>query len=86
MATSTHGTRNKRGYTTREAAQYIGRSMSWLRKKRLRGAADPGDPGPKYLTTEGGGVLYLVEDLDAWLDGLAEHSSRPVAVGRDVPA
>jgi hypothetical protein len=61
----------KRGYATVEAASYIGRSPSWLRKKRLRGAADPGDPGPRWLKTEAGSAIYLVEDLDLWLDGLS---------------
>ncbi len=70
----------KRGYSTGEAAVYIGRSVSWLRKKRLRGAGDPGDPGPRYLKTEGGAAIYLREDLDAWLDGLAERAAgRPQA-------
>jgi len=63
----------KRGYATGEAAIYIGRSVSWLRKKRLRGAADPGEPGPRYLKTAGGAAIYLREDLDAWLDGLADR-------------
>jgi hypothetical protein len=66
---------HKRGFTTREAATYIGRSPSWLRKKRLRGAADPGDPGPKYLKADGGSAIYLREDLDDWLDGHAKASS-----------
>lgn len=61
----------KRGFTTREAAAYIGRSVSWLRKRRLRGVDDPGDPGPRYLPTASGSTIYLREDLDAWLDGLA---------------
>ena len=64
----------KRGYSTGEAAVYIGRSVSWLRKKRLRGVDDPGDPGPRYLKTDGGGTIYLKEDLDAWLDSLTEQS------------
>jgi hypothetical protein len=61
----------KRGFTTVQAAEYIGRSPSWLRKKRLRGIADPGDPGPRYLKTEGGSAIYLKEDLDGWLDMLS---------------
>ena len=58
----------KRGYRTGEAATYIGRSSSWLRKKRLRGIDDPADPGPRYITMAGGSALYLREDLDQWLD------------------
>jgi hypothetical protein len=69
----------KRGFTTREAGEYIGRSASWLRKKRLRGCDDPGDPGPRYLKAEGGSAIYLKEDLDAWLDGLADRSPKDQA-------
>ena len=64
----------KRGYSTGEAAIYIGRSVSWLRKRRLRGIDDPGDPGPRYLKTDGGSAIYLKEDLDAWLDSLAAQA------------
>ena len=67
-------TPSKRGYSTGEAAVYIGRSVSWLRKKRLRGVDDPGDPGPRYLKTDGGSAIYLKEDLDAWLDSLAAQA------------
>ena len=76
MAPSAHSWK-KRGFSTREAGEYIGRSSSWLRKKRMRGTDDPGDPGPRYLKTEGGGsAIYLKEDLDAWLDSLTEQSMR----------
>jgi hypothetical protein len=68
--TSTSISQRKRGFTTREAAEYIGRSASWLRKKRLSGIADPGDPGPHYLKTDAGSFIYLKEDLDGWLDRL----------------
>ena len=73
MAPSAHSWK-KRGFTTREAGDYIGRSASWLRKKRLRGIDDPGDPGPRCLKTDGGSAIYLKEDLDAWLDRLADRS------------
>lgn len=72
----------KRGFTTREAANYIGRSTSWLRKKRLRGIGDPGDPGPRYIKTPSGAAIYLIEDLDAYLDALAnqpEHEATRAA-------
>ena len=73
MAPSAHSSK-KRGFTTREAGEYIGRSASWLRKKRLRGVDDPGDPGPRWLKAEGGSAIYLKEDLDAWLDTLVGRS------------
>ena len=65
----------KRGFTTRQAADYIGLSPSWLRKKRLRGAADPGTPGPTYIKLENGLAIYLVEELDRWLDEHREQSA-----------
>ncbi|HET9215357.1 MAG TPA: hypothetical protein VFR18_00160 [Terriglobia bacterium] len=64
----------KRAFTTREAANYIGRSSSWLRKKRLRGPADPTDAGPKFVKTPSGTVIYLREALDKYLDQLAADS------------
>jgi hypothetical protein len=68
----------KRGYNTREAAEYIGRSAAWLRQKRLRGRDDPGDPGPRYLTTtSGASTIYLRQDLDAWLDALVGRQEQP---------
>jgi hypothetical protein len=63
----------KRGFRTGEAGDYIGRSASWLRKKRLLGNDDPGDPGPRYLKPDSGSAIYLKEDLDAWLDQLAKR-------------
>jgi hypothetical protein len=79
MAPSAH-TWKKRGFATREAGEYIGRSSSWLRKKRLRGNEDSGDPGPRYLTPESGSAIYLKEDLDNWLDGLATRMSSAAAL------
>jgi hypothetical protein len=64
----------KRGFTTREAGEYIGRSPSWLRKRRLRGNDDPGDPGPRHIKTPTGATIYLREDLDAYLDSLLRRS------------
>lgn len=84
MAASAYSWR-KRGFTTREAGEYIGRSASWLRKKRLRGADDPGDPGPRYLKTEGGSAIYLKEDLDQWLDQLDSCGSRLEALPGAAP-
>jgi hypothetical protein len=66
----------KRAFTTNEAGNYIGRSSSWMRKKRLRGAGDMSDPGPKYVETPSGTVMYLREDLDAYLDGLVARAEQ----------
>jgi hypothetical protein len=68
----------KRGFKRREAAAYIGRSYSWLAKKAMRGDDDPDFPGPRFIRVGNKGVLYLKEDLDAWLDGCA---GQPVGDG-----
>lgn len=47
---------------TKAAADYIGKSVSWLTKSRMSGA------GPVYMKV-GGGVLYSVTDLDSYLAG-----------------
>jgi hypothetical protein len=64
---------SRRGFGTVDAGHYIGRSASWLRKKRMRGALDPGDPGPRFRRTAGGFPVYLREDLDSWLEGKADE-------------
>jgi excisionase family DNA binding protein len=56
----------KRGFTTEEAARYIGRSKSYLDHLRITGPRHD-DPGIPYIRV-GRTVLYLKEDLDAWLD------------------
>ena len=48
--------------TTAEAADFIGKSISWLNKSRMSGT------GPVYLKI-GGAVRYERSDLDAWLHG-----------------
>src|SRR5205823_10079264 len=61
---------SKRGYSTAEAAVYIGKSVSWMRKKRLKAVDDPGDAGPRFIKTPAGPEIYLREELDHYLDGL----------------
>lgn len=47
---------------TQEAANFLGVSVSWLNKSRMRG------DGPVYLKL-GGSVRYALPDLEAWLSG-----------------
>jgi hypothetical protein len=73
---------SKRAFNSREAAHYIGKSGSWLAKKRLRGVEDPGDPGPRFRKSTTGQAIYLIEDLDQYLDSLEvgiEQGSHPRA-------
>lgn len=65
----------QRALPEREAATYIGMSVSYLRRGRLEGS---GSPTPPYVRI-GRSVRYLREDLDLWLDGLRgpTHSEQP---------
>lgn len=64
----------RRALRTPDAARYLGLSPSWLRKKRLRGAGDPGDPGPPYIRLSTLLVVYEIADLDRWLE---QHRAAP---------
>jgi hypothetical protein len=52
--------------TEKQAALYIGMSRSFLRQSRMNGKRENRTPGPPFLKI-GRKVLYLAEDLDAWL-------------------
>jgi hypothetical protein len=60
----------KRAFTTAEAAIFLGRSVSWLQKRRLAGRDDAGDRGPRFLKTPTGTTLYLREYLDEYIEEL----------------
>ena len=59
---------------------YIGKSYSWLAKKAMRGLDDPGHDGPRF-GKHGRSVLYLKEDLDAWLERSFPTSSNQTTQG-----
>ena len=50
----------------RDAAIYVGMSISYLRQTRMEGNRKGRTPGPAYIKI-GRAVRYLIEDLDAWL-------------------
>lgn len=52
--------------TEKQAAPYIGMSCSFLRQSRMNGKRQNRTPGPPFLKI-GRKVLYLADDLDAWL-------------------
>jgi len=58
---------------SKQAADYIGMSESWLRKSRLEGASE----APPHLKI-GRAVRYLTSDLDHWL-AERRHVSAEVA-------
>lgn len=54
----------KRAFTAPEAATYIGRSETYVRQLKRENKLP--------ARRDGKALLFLREDLDAWLDGLAE--------------
>ncbi len=53
----------------KNAARYVGMSISFLRKARCEGTLAGRTPGPTYIKL-GRAVRYSRTDLDAWI---AEH-------------
>ncbi len=66
---------SKRGYTTEEAAHYCGVSQSLLRQSRMKNPSPSALDAPKYTRLGGSKIIYLVEDLNEWLDGHAAKTS-----------
>jgi len=58
---------NKRSFTEKEAAEYIGMSCAFLRQDRANGYRPNRTSGPNYVKI-GRAVRYLKEDLDTWLE------------------
>jgi hypothetical protein len=53
--------------TEAEAAVYIGRSRSFLRKCRMEGNVGKFQRGPKYTRDSERTIRYPVDELDKWL-------------------
>lgn len=60
----------KQRLNVKEAAAYVGMSVGWMNKARMRA----GD-GPTYLKIGVRRVVYDVTDLDAWLQGSRRKST-----------
>ena len=54
----------------RDAARYLGMSVSWLRKSRMEGATT----APPFLKI-GKAVRYARSDLDIWIAGRRRRST-----------
>jgi hypothetical protein len=52
----------------KDAAKYIGRSVSFLRGCRYSGKNKGKDPGPKYTRVSPRCIRYPVHELDKWLE------------------
>jgi len=57
----------KKELTETDAAIYIGRSKSFLRKCRMEGNVGKHQRGPKYTRDSARCIRYPVEELDKWL-------------------
>jgi len=54
--------------TEKEAAQYIGMSVPYLRASRCNGTRDGHTTAPPYVKIGGGrSIRYMIGDLDNWL-------------------
>ena len=65
----------------KDAARYIGRSVSFLRSCRYAGRAKNGDRGPKYTRGTKRSIRYPVKELDKWLANLNLYSASCEEVG-----
>lgn len=67
---------HKRAYSTAEAAHYLSVSESLLRQARM---ASKNIDAPKHTKFSCRKIVYLQEDLDAWLDKQVENSPKEPA-------
>ncbi len=56
-----------RAIDEKKAAEYIGWSVSYLRKDRSEGPRQNHAPGPPFVK-KGRRIVYLIDDLDRWLE------------------
>jgi hypothetical protein len=61
--------------TETEAAVYIGRSKSFLRKCRAEGSAGGHQRGPKYTRDSERSIRYPLDELDKWLANRARYEA-----------
>jgi hypothetical protein len=64
-----------RELTESEAAVYIGRSKSFLRKCRAEGSVGRKYRGPKYTRVSERCIRYPVDELDKWLMNRAKYEA-----------
>jgi hypothetical protein len=59
----------------KDAAKYIGRSLSFLRDCRYKGKKNGQERGPKYTRDSERCIRYPVKELDRWLETRKMYSS-----------
>ncbi len=62
--TATDNSIPPRGFNTKDAARYLGLSLSWMRKARMGITATP---GPRFKKV-GRKCIYTTDSLDEFLD------------------
>lgn len=67
---------DKRALNEREAAAYIGMSVSYLRRDRHEGPTGNRTPGPRWRQIGARTIRYMREDLDAWLEQFEPQTSQ----------
>jgi hypothetical protein len=67
----------------KDAARYIGRSLTFLRSFRLNGKGKRQEGGPKYTRDTARCVRYPVKELDKWLENRRTYSSSCEEVNMD---
>jgi hypothetical protein len=65
----------KKELTEADAAVYIGRSKSFLRKCRMAGKTGTFQRGPKYTRDSERCIRYPVDELDKWLASRAKYEA-----------
>jgi hypothetical protein len=65
----------KKELTEAEAAIYIGRSKSFLRKCRSAGSAGTSKRGPKFTRDSERCIRYPIDELDRWLANRAKYEA-----------
>ena len=58
----------KRAFSTSEAAEYVALSQSYLQKARMTAPTVREFDAPAHTRISTKKIVYLKEDLDAWLD------------------
>jgi hypothetical protein len=59
----------------KDAARYIGRTVSFLRACRYAGKTKKGERGPRYTRGTKRSIRYPVKELDKWLANLHLYSA-----------
>ena len=63
----------QRALTEKQAALYIGMSVSYLRQSRCDGNREGCTPAPPFIKIGRRSVRYLIDALDTWLEAQKQY-------------